>query len=535
MRFSEIEQRIDPIIRDYIKNHCYERVFDRTETKVKEKTATGTKYISSYIYKHVFDEKKYKKSVRDWYLQHVEPLEKQIKPKTKRKKREIGANITQEEFFRLIFREHFDHRRGESDQKGRKIYLRSFLANINADKHLIENILSSHNLEKVIKQAKKYGYFTPNMFISHQFFTKEMLTLLGVIVLDFDLDDAHMIMTKEEIFKYIKSKIKAEPAMIWDTKTQGNYQAAILINPMTGTPKSVHLYEQIVKEMCLKLGNRVDAACVNANHLFSVGQNNKRTGRLTRKYNETVYDINDFRWLLNERDERRRKEERSDKVLDFTKEAVRRHPAIQALFSGQDIHWRDHACFTLGLVMRFLEYSQEECENYILTTWQPTVDNVQIYGDHFTRNEALKCIRHAYSDRYKSFHSHWVEVCTGMPCDLRGYFRFSSYESKGIYQTGNKKIFMDYLKANNGIISGTKDSIAETLRIIPKTLKNILEQMKKDGELYYETKRGRGAVTTFVLQEQLEMVIDRDKIKPIEDEMAQIFELEEAMEEIRRA
>lgn len=532
MLFKEIEKRVDPMIREFIKEHCYETVFDRTEIKEIGKTAIGTRYSSKYIYKKVFNEQEYKSMVRAYYLREIEPLEK--KEKQKRKKKELGTNITQEEFFQVIFREHFDHRRGEKDNKGRRIYLRSFLANIDAENHLIENFSAVTHIEKVIKQAKKYGYFTPNMFISHKFFTKEMLSLLGVIVLDFDLDSANMIMTKEEVYKYIKKKLNVESAMIWDTKTKGNYQAAILIHSMTGTPKSVHLYEQIVKEMCFKLGPMVDAACVNANHLFSIGQNNKRKGRLTRKYGETVYNIDDFRWLLLERDERRRKENPS-KVMDFTKEAVRRHPAIKALFEAENITWRDHACFTLGLVMRFLGYSQEECENYILSVWQPKVDNLSVYGEHFTTREATKCIRHAYSDRYKCFHSHWVEVCTGMDCNLRGYFRFVN-QNKGIYVTDTEERLKAFLRENNGVFEGKIADIVEKLSVKRRTLELWIENLRNNGELHYETKRGRGAKTTFILQEsvkEMEMVIDMDDYKPIEEEMFQIFELEEAMKEVQ--
>jgi hypothetical protein len=530
--FKEIEKRVDLMIREFIKDHCYETVFDRTEIKEIEKTAAGTRYSSKYIYKKVFNEQEYKSMVRAYYLREIEPLER--KEKQKRNKKERGTNITQEEFFQVIFREHFDHRRGEKDKQGRRIYLRSFLANIDSENHLIENSISATHIEKVIKQAKKYGYFTPNMFISHKFFTKEMLSLLGVIVLDFDLDSVNMVMTKEEVYNYIKKKLNIEPSMIWDTKTKGNYQVAILINSMTGTPKSVHLYEQVVKEMCCKLGSMVDAACVNANHLFSIGQNNKRKSRLTRKYNETIYSIDDFRWLLLERDERRRKENPS-KVMDFTKEAVRRHPAIKALFEADAINWRDHACFTLGLVMRFLGYSQEECENYIRSVWQPKVDNLSVYGEHFTTREATKCIRHAYSDRYKCFHSHWVEVCTGIDCNLRGYFRFVN-QNKGIYQTGNKKKLTAFLKANEGVFEGTREELAIASGINYKTLDRIVGELKKSNELHYETIKGAGNKTVYALQEAVkesEMVIDMDDYKSIDEEMYQIFELEEAMKQVQ--
>lgn len=265
--------------------------------------------------------------------------------------------------------------------------MRSFLIDIDVEQRTISGKLANHELTKMIERAKKYDYFTANMFISHQFFSKEMLTLLGVIILDFDLDTFGVAMSKEDLYKYIEKTLKVKPSMIWDTKTPGNYQVAILIEPMTGTPKSVHLYEQIVKEMTYKL-KLCDVACANANHIFALGKNNKHTSRFTRKYNDDVHSINEFRWLLNERDERRKNEQaNNERVFDFTKEAVKKHPAIKALFAGENLSWRDHACFTLALVMKFLGDTEEEAENYILAHWQPKVSSA---GDHpFSEREAL--------------------------------------------------------------------------------------------------------------------------------------------------
>ncbi|AWC59316.1 hypothetical protein [Bacillus cytotoxicus] len=528
MRYTleDMEKHIDPLVLSYIKDHSQQKKFVGSEIKELKKGKNGTSYRSRYIYEYVLDEDKYKKTVHQFFTENILPdLEK---AKKTRKKREIGHNITQKEFFETIFRDHFDHRKGEMDNKGRRIYVRSFLVSIDVDARMIDKQTSVYELQKLINKAKKYDYFTPNMFISHQFFTKEMLTLLGVIVLDFDLSTLGISMSKEDLYYHIKDRLKVPPAMIWDTKTHGNYQACILIKPMTGTPSSVHLYEQIVREMSYKLEIN-DVACTNANHIFSIGKNNARKGRLIRKYNDNEYSINDFRWLLHERDERRKQEQlKAKKVFDFTKEAVRKHPAIKALFEAEDISWRDHACFTLALVMKFLGDSQEEAENYILSQWQPKVMNE---GPHpFTHREALKCIRHAYSDKYKCFHSHWVEVCTGLECNLKGYFRYK-YESKGIYITDTESRLKEFLRKNGNVFEGKIGDLVEKLGVKRTTLEDIMYKLRDNGELQYETNRGRGAKTTFQLLEerQLEAVIDYDNVYDIDVELTEIVELEEAL------
>lgn len=521
---NDMENHIDPIILTYIQDQCAKKVFDRSEITEVETTKNRPSYKSVLFYKYVLDDKKYKSRVRDFFINNVLS---EIEPKTK-KRRELGHNVTQKEFFNTIFRDNFSHRNGESDKKGRKIYMRSFLVDIDSQSKTIQGKTSTYNLEKLIKKAKKYDYFTPNMFISHQFFTKEMLTLLGVIVFDFDLDTVGVHLTKEELYYHIKDKLHIPPAMIWDTKTQGNYQACILIENMTGTPASVHLYEQVVKEMIYKL-EISDIACANANHIFSIAKNNARKGRVVRKYSHEIHNINAFRWLLNERDERRKREQSKNiQVLDFTKEAVKKHPAIKALFEAENISWRNHACFTLALVMKFLEESEEQAENYILSQWQPKVQND---GPHkFTQTEALKCIRHAYSGKYKCFHSHWIEVCTGLECNLKGYFRVP-YESKGIYVTDTETRFREFLSKNENVFEGSIADLVKILGVKRRTLEALIYKLKDSGELQYETKRGRGAKTTFELkaEQQLEAVIARDNIFDLHVELTQIEELEDAI------
>lgn len=533
---EEMEGYLDSAVIDYIKDHCYVKTFVTKQIKEIGTDNKGNKhYKSSNIYKKQLDKAKYESLVLQTFVSTILPdLEKETKKKD-RKKREIGRNITQREFFETLFRDLFDHRKNETDGKGRKINVRSFLVNIDTDTKMVENKVATHSLQHLFSKIKKYEFFTPGMFISHQFFTKEMLTLLGVIVLDFDLDSQGIFMSKEELYHHIEETLKVPPAMIWDTKTRGNYQACLLIQPMTGTPASVHLYEQVVKEMNQKL-KISDMACSQANHVFRIGKNDSRHQKFVRKYNENVYSINTFRWLLHERDERRRKEQAShNKVLDFSLQAVKRHPAVQALFEGQIVGWRDHACFTLALVMRFLGYSQDECENFILSEWQPKVDNRQEYGHAFTTREASKCVKNAFSDRYKSFHSKWIEIVTGIECDLKGYIRVP-YQAKGIYVTDTEERIKEFLRQQDNFYEGKIQDFVEALSVKRRTVEEVLYKLRQAGDVEYQTKRGKGAKTVFRLTEekqlQWETVIETNSIETIDEELLKIAELETAIAEV---
>lgn len=494
MEFKTIEKYVPIEVKEYIKNYCFEKKFVRSEITEVAKTETSTNYRSVYIYENVLNEEQYKTLVRDYYLTNIA-----TEQQTEKKKRESGKNITLKEFFEIVFRNHFEFRRGSKDNKGRRIYLKSFLFNIDAVRKTINDKKVVRSLEKMQKTASRYGYFTPNMFISHQFFTKEMLSLMGVVVLDFDLNKVHKVMTKEEVKQYIQKKLNITPNIIWDTKTPGNYQVAILIEKMPATLLSVHLYEQIVKEMIHKLGDVVDEACYPANHIFSKPMNNKAKRRFIRLYSRDVHNINEFRWLLNERDERRKKER---KVIDFKEMNFMKEAAIEALFNGQ-VSWRNHACFTLALVMRWLGKEQEETENFVLGDWIYKVNSSE-HNHRFTTSEALHCIKHAYSGKYKCFHSKWIEIVTGIECNLTGYFRWIQYENKGVYKMDTKECLIKFFKKHGGEWRGTKKELVEELHVAPRTLDRVMAQMKEDNELMYVTERGRGAKTSFVLVDQLE-------------------------------
>ncbi|GAB6484415.1 hypothetical protein [Bacillus cereus] len=528
LTFEEIEQQIDVVLLEEFKKQSTKKVFSHSELTLVQKTKHGKRYKSTNIYTYEVHKEEYKKLVREHYMQ----LQKeQQKKDSKKRKKEKGKNITQREFFELIFRDHFDHRKGEKDKKGRRIYLKSFLFNINKETKIIDEKTVVRSSDKAIEKAKKFNYFTPNMFISHKFFSKEMLSLLGVIVLDFDLDKVGVVMTKEELRDYIKKKLKQEPTMIWDTTTPGNYQACFLIKPMVARPKSVHLYEQVVKEMIYTLGEVCDEAPFEANHIFSIGRNSNRTNRHIRFYNNKEHDIKQsFKWLLNERDKRR---EKNQPVVDFKVESFRRHPAIKALFNGE-VRWRNHACFTLALVLRFLGKDELEAETFITCEWLPKVNTIE-YDHVFTEREAQHCTKHAYSGNYRNFHSKWIETVTGIECNLRGYFRFVPYVAKGIYNTDTKDRFMEFMEKNNNVYVGTQSEIAEMLNVKVETLKKIMQTMRKDNELDYPTVRGKGKQTTFTLveeskQEEMIPIIDLEPYTNIEEQLEAIEELEGIME-----
>lgn len=528
LTIKQIENKIERVALDYIKDHSYENEIVRSTPELIETTSTGAKYICKSYNKRVFNKEKYENLVREYYLNSVQ--EEEVKKKNKQRKRpEKGKNITVKEFLTTLFRENFEHRKGDKDKLGRRIQMNVFTMNFDKKARLLTDKKAVKTMDKLLQATKKYKYFTPNMFIDHRFFTKEVLALLGVIILDFDLDERKVVMTKNELRLFVKKKLGVELSMIWDTPTKGNYGGAILLKKMAGTPLSVHLYEQIVKEMVGKLEGLADVACSNANHVFVMPQNNPKIGKIVRKYNEEVHSINEFRWLLNERDERRKRE---NKIIDFRMKSFRKEPAVAALFNGE-VTYRDHAAFTLALVMRWMKYDEVECGNYMHSKWLPNVQNG--HGHAFTERELDKCIRHAYSGKYRNFKSTWIEICTGIECNLNGYFMWRTYENKGIYIMDTETRLREFFKKNGGKFEGKIEEIAQELNVSLRSLKRYMATLRDNNELVYQTKRGRGAKTTFYYTEPQQLEFDsvlQFETHNYDDEIAYLNELDKHLEEL---
>ncbi|WP_433595444.1 hypothetical protein [Lysinibacillus xylanilyticus] len=405
-------------------------------------------------------------------------------------RKRLGKSITQVKAMKLLYRDYFDYHKSE---KRKKHYAFLFQRDKNG---VIDQTNKKYvsTIDNLLNQVKKNDCFTPALFYDNRSFVKENLSLMSAIVFDFDLLAKKVVMTKEEVFNFVKDKLGIELSILWDTKTKGNYAGAILIESMSGQPLSVHLYEQILKEMLLKLDGIVDTSCFTANHLFSLPVNSKKTNREIRFYNDRIYSIDEFRYLLSERDKRREIEGESSSISMTN---LLNHPAIRALYNGEVTGYRNNAAFTLALVFKTLRKSEQECMDYMHSNWY---FNVQNGFDHkFTKNELTNCIRHAYSLRYKSFHSDYVEMVTGLPCNI---VRVSTYHPTGKHKMGNEHKLRLFFQ-EKGAISSNVSELVQLTGIKTRTLESLLKKFKERNELQYETKRGRGLKTLYVYNDNL--------------------------------
>ncbi|HFJ9467868.1 helix-turn-helix domain-containing protein [Bacillus cereus group sp. BfR-BA-01495] len=148
-------------------------------------------------------------------------------------------------------------------------------------------------------------------------------------------------------------------------------------------------------------------------------------------------------------------------------------------------------------------------------------------GDHsFTDHELRHGIKHAYSGKYSGPSSKWISIVTGV--DFKYSIRRPNI-NKGIYKTGNKQRFVQYLIESGGVIEITQREITEVLEMAPRTLQRIIQHLKEEGVIDYPLNEGRGKCTRieYIGAKQNDIVIEMEVFKFFEEEMEALQKLEE--------
>lgn len=395
--------------------------------------------------------------------------------------------IYRDVFFEMVFGKHI-----KTDDK------RMFLVNV-IDEHTARHF-SCDEMVKIYKRSDKFGYFTANTFNHPRDRIKEKLENLIFIGLDFDLakDGSGRDFTADQLATVIYNELEFFPHFIWESKTKGNFQVGFLINPMIGSPKSVYLYEMILKRLAIILG--ADIFATDATHLFSVPE-------YVYQYEDEkkIYDIDDFRFVLeiewiNDTLEKRRKEFENS-VIDITEQRLLRQPAIQKLMNAELVGFRNNACFTLGLFLYSLNRTYEHTLSFFENEWYPKlVENQNAAG--FPVREMHRCIKSAFSGKYSGAKPEFIELVTGEEFYLAVYRStyFKKKEEERVYMSKTKlrTRLIDWIRQNNSK-PVTQKELAELLDVSYRTLKLQIKALKDEGVISVTTSRGRNAKTQFEL------------------------------------
>lgn len=415
-----------------------------------------------------------------------------------------GVQVQDTHFYQALFRNNFSIKKPYKNTDTvfyNFVHLVKFKPTKDGDKE-VKFVCDS--LEKVIQNAGYYEYFTTNQVNSPKYRMKENLSSLNGFVLDFDLrkDGTDRDYKPDELAYIIFNELDLYPHFIWETKTEGNYQCAFLIEQLSGLSKYVLLFESIAKRLSIVLGS--DFAATVANKLFRIPK--KHIFEYEAPAN--VYDIDDFKKLfeyeaINTRLEELQYNQQQNQVINFTEQQLLYSPAIKALENCEINDLRNHACFTLALFYYSLGREKEEVEDFFLNTWYERANDKSKFSKRFTKSEIRSCLKSAFSGRYAGASKEWIESLTGHPFAYNVYR--STYISQNVYmkKTELRTRLIDWIRDNPETIISQKN-LAEILEVGLRSFERNIVELQKDGvlsvETVYQGKKRLGSIYSLATQ-----------------------------------
>lgn len=424
---------------------------------------------------------------------------------------------SEDEFFKDIYRTYL-----KGNQK-------TFL--VGKDK---EKSFACRTIEKVLEKQKKFTYFTPSIFWHHRLRTKEHILWITEITLDFDLakDGTGRKFTPQELAKLIHYELGLYPSYVWETETPGNYQMSFLIVPITGTPKTVYLYECIARRLAVMFG--ADLGAINANNLY------RKPRKGVWKFSDHILDIDDFKIIFeDDENEAKIKEIREEgKLVSFTEEQIWRHESIQMLLQAEFLQWRNHAAFTIALLYYAMGKDPDDVIDFFYTplpgekaSWWEKVNDDRFGGAYFPKREIRDSVKSAFSGKYHGPSKAWIYLLTGVE------FPFNLYKSSYIkkengYISGDatRRKIIDWVRENDGVTI-KQPELAHQLGLKERSLKRKIKELKDEGVIDFETKKGRhSSGTTFHYTYQA-----HEKFQIVEDHKFNLDDVIDYFEEPKQA
>lgn len=391
---------------------------------------------------------------------------------------------SEKEFFQDIYRTYL--------QGNQKTFL------VGKDK---EKAFACRTIEKVLEKQKKFTYFTPSIFWHHKLKTKEHILWITQITLDFDLskDGTGRKFCPKELAQLVHYELGIYPSYIWETVTPGNYQMSFLLVPMTGSPKSIYLYECIARRMAVLFG--ADLGAINANNLY------RKPRKEIWKFSNDIFDIEDFKILFEdeENEAKIKKIREENKIVSFTEGMIWRHESIQKLLNAEFIEWRNHAAFTIALLFYALGKDSEDASDFFYTplpgetdSWWDKVNDGRHGSKYFAKREIKHSIKSAFSGKYHGPSKAWIYLLTGIE------FPFNLYKSTYIkkengYISGDvtRRKIIDWVRDHDGSTI-KQPELAHLLGLKERSLKRKIKELKAEGIIDFITKTGRySSGTTF--------------------------------------
>ena len=340
-------------------------------------------------------------------------------------------------------------------------------------------------------------HFCPNQFFrGYNSRQSTNLRHLHWMVFDFErLKPDGTTYTAEEVAQLVYNLTGFAPTFVASSSSSGHYHVYLHIQEMTGHAKSLSLFSNIQETICVVIG--ADRGALGPNHLFRIP-----TMAVWVNLDAIQHDISELKaWYKRQTAIQgvRRKHEGYKSSTSF-KTAVA--DAESRLLAGKvaDGASRNEAGFTAALVLRARGWSRVDTEEYLMSTWLATV--AEYKSAPYRLTELRHSIKSAYSGRYHGPKSSKVyELATGQAyIPHRKRERLSDRKSPG--QT--RRAIVDYLRSRGGQYQGSvAHCIAAVVRLgyAYQTVEKQLYQLRDEGVLAWQTRRGRGATCTITLRD----------------------------------
>ena len=359
------------------------------------------------------------------------------------------------------------------------------------------------NVKAMVKNVSQYELFSPALFYKHNSTRKENLRFITAFVLDYDFGKSgDQSWTLKRIDEHIQKTTGFQAHFIWPTKTPGDYQAAILIEPLTGHTKSIRLYEMLCR--ALAEDTVADLAAATANHFFRLPRGNML------KSDHCPYCIDQLKTWFYDTHREKEEDRLKQNVVPLRKYQIMEHPAIQCLIKVEFDGLRNNAAFTLALFYYALGYSREYTLSFLTGEWYKKVSKIR-GANPFRKCEVEASVRSAFTGRYKGPSKVWIEGLTGIEFPYSVTTKHST-RTKYKNKNENRTAIIDYLLNNKGSLEITQKQFADEIKIPYRSLQRELTELRNEGVISYMTTRGRGAVTNYMLtpnvflQESVEMI-----------------------------
>lgn len=338
-----------------------------------------------------------------------------------------------------------------------------FLNILDENRQSKEIVLRSIN--ELLPFVANSRWFTPNLFnIAHCGRIKKNVQFINVFVVDFD----RYLPSPLDVLDLIEQSGLMLPHYLVRSNSPGHWHVYWLIDPLPAYSNIVNNVERITKCMADALG--ADIQAVGVERWFTVPRHDiYKCVPDSKKY--TYQDFRDWYEVNTYYQNKTKKENiKNGRILKID---VFGHPAIKQLLQGVEKGKRDHACFTLALLFYAQNWTQEQAIDELIT-WNKK------NSTPISQKQITKCVKSAFSGKYKGPKSEYIEYLTGIPFKLQ---IMRDYEGERSYQKlYDIKYRLIQLIRNKGTLSLSQTLIAKEidapLRSVKKAIRELIESKR---------------------------------------------------------